>query len=94
MQESPGKKPLQTSSNWVRFAKNNTLWDDRMNKRQIAVVFDGIIHEYLKAEKQFDTRNKPQIVKLRFTAILQKLKNKIQADSKLVKLCEFNVGLG
>ena len=94
MQESPGKKPLQTSSNWVRFAKNNTLWDDRMNKRQIAVVFDGIIHEYLKAEKQFDTRNKLQIFKLRFTAILQKLKNKIQADSKLVKLCEFNVGLG
>ena len=94
MQESPGKKPLQTSSNWVRFAKNNTLWDDRMNKRQIAVVFDGIIHEYLKAEKQFDTRNKLQIFKLRFTAILQKLKNKIQADSKLVKLYEFNVGLG
>ena len=82
MQESPIKKPLQTSSNWVRFAKNNALWDDRMNKRQIAVVFDGIIHEYLKAEKQFDIRNKLQIFKLRYTAILQKLKNKIQADSK------------
>ena len=82
MQESPSKKPLQTSSNWVRFAKNSALWDDRMNKRQIAVVFDGIIHEYLKAEKQFDTRNKLQIFKLRYTATLQKLKNKIQADSK------------
>ena len=34
-----------------------------MNKRQILVIFDGIIHEYLKAEMQFDTRNKPQIVK-------------------------------
>ena len=42
---------------------------------------------------QFDTRNKPQIVKPRFTAILQKLENKIQADSKLVKLYEINVGL-
>ena len=38
-------------------------------------------------------RNKPQIVRPRFTAILQKLKNKIQADSKLVKLYEFIVGL-
>ena len=64
-----------------------------MNKRQILVIFDGIIHEYLKAEMQFDTRNKPQIVKPRFTAILQKLENKIQADSKLVKLYEINVGL-
>ena len=52
-----------------------------------------IIHEYLKAEKQFDTPNKPQIVRPRFTAILQKLKNKIQADSKLVKLYEFSVDL-
>ena len=57
-----------------------------MNKRQIAIIFDGIIHEYLRAGKQFDTRNKSQIARPRFTAILQKLKNKIQADSKLVKL--------
>ena len=46
-----------------------------------------------KAEKQFDARNKPQIVRPGFPAILQKLKNKIQADSKLAKLCEFIVGL-
>ena len=58
------------------------------------MIFDGIIHEYLKAEKQFDTRNiLPQIVRPRFTAIVKKLKNTIQADSKLVKLYEFNVGL-
>ena len=50
-----------------------------MNKRQIVTLFD--------------TRNKPQNVRPRFTAILQKVKNKIQADSKLVKLYEFNVGL-
>ena len=64
-----------------------------MNKRQIVVIFDGIIHAYLKAEKQFDAHNKPQIVRPRFTAILQKHKNKVQADSKLVKLHKFNVGL-
>ena len=64
-----------------------------MNKRQIVIIFDWIIHEYVKVEKQFDTLNKPQIVRPRFTAILQKLKNKIQADSKLVKLYEFIVGL-
>ena len=64
-----------------------------MNKRQIVTIFDGTTHEYLKAENQFDTRNKPQNVRPRFTAILQKVKNKIQADSKLVKLYEFNVGL-
>ena len=64
-----------------------------MNKRQIVVIFDEIIHEYLKAEKQFDNCNWPQIVRPRFTAILQKPKNKIQADSKLVKLYEFSVGL-
>ena len=57
-----------------------------MNKRQTVIIFDGIIHEYLKAGKQFDTRNKPQIAIPRFTAILPKRKNKIQADSKLVKL--------
>ena len=44
-----------------------------MNKRQIVVIFDGIIHAYLKAEKQFDACNKPQIVRPRFAAILQKL---------------------
>ena len=64
-----------------------------MNKRQIVIIFDGIIHEYLKAEKQLDTGTKPQIVRPRFTAILQKLKNKIHAESKLVKLYEFSVGL-
>ena len=64
-----------------------------MNKRQIVVIFDEIIHEYLKAEKQFDSCNWPQIVRPRSTAILQKPKNKIQADSKLVKLYEFSVGL-
>ena len=63
-----------------------------MNKRQI-VIFDGIIHEYLKLEKQFDTWNKPQIVRPRFTAILQKPENKIQAESKLLKLYELNFGL-
>ena len=63
-----------------------------MNKRQIVIIFDGIIHEYLKAEKQFDGRKRPQIVRPIFTAILQKLKNKIQADSKLVKLYELRVG--
>ena len=64
-----------------------------MNKRQIVIIFDGIIHEYLKEEKKFDNRKRPQIVRPIFTAILQKLKNKIQADSKLVKLYEFRVGL-
>ena len=64
-----------------------------MNKRQIVIIFDGIIHEYLKAEKQFDSRKRPQIVRPIFTAILQKLKNKIQADNKLVKLYEIRVGL-
>ena len=47
----------------------------------------------IKAEKQFDSRNRSQIVRPRLTTILQKLKNKIQADRKLVKLYEFNVGL-
>ena len=46
-----------------------------MNKRQIVIIFDGIIHEYLKAGKQFDSRNRPQIRRPRFMAILQKLKN-------------------
>ena len=64
-----------------------------MNKRQIVVIFDGIIYEYLKAEKQFDTRNEREIVRPRFTIILQKPKSKIQADSKLAKLCELHVGL-
>ena len=64
-----------------------------MSKRQIVVIFDGIIHEYFKTEMQFDTRNKPQIVKPKFTTTFQKLKNKVQADSKLVKLYKFNVGL-
>ena len=64
-----------------------------MNKRQIVVTFDGIIYEYLKAEKQFDTRNEREIVRPRFTTILQKSKSKIQADSKLAKLCELHVGL-
>ena len=64
-----------------------------MNKRQIVVTFDGIIYEYLKAEKQFDTRNEREIVRPRFTIILQKPKSKIQADSKLAKLCELHVGL-
>ena len=64
-----------------------------MNKRQIVVIFDGIIYEYLKAEKQFDTRNEREIVRPRFTTILQKSKSKIQADSKLAKLCELHVGL-
>ena len=45
------------------------------------------------AEKQFDSRKRVQIVRPRFSAILQKIKNKIQADSKLVKLYEFGVGL-
>ena len=54
-----------------------------MNKRQILIIFDAIIHEYLKAEKQFDSRNRPQIVRTRFTAILQKRKYKIQADNNL-----------
>ena len=44
-----------------------------MHKRQIVTNFDGIIHEYLKVEKQFDTRNKPQLLRPRYTAILQKL---------------------
>ena len=57
-----------------------------MNKRQIVVILDGIIHEYLKAEKQLDIPNNSQIVRPRFAGILQKFKNKIQADSKLVKL--------
>ena len=64
-----------------------------MNIRQIVIIFDGIIHECPKTEKQLDTRNKPQLVKPRFTAVLQKLKNKIHAESKLVKLYEFSVGL-
>ena len=64
-----------------------------MNKRQIVIIFDGIIHECLKTEKQLDTCNKPQIVRPRFTVILQNRKNKIHAVSKLVKLCEFSVGL-
>ena len=51
------------------------------------LFFDGINHEYLKAEEQFDSRNRPQIVRPRFMAILQKHKNKIQEDNKLVKLC-------
>ena len=76
-----------TSSSWIRFPKNNSPWDARMNKRQIVIIFDGIIHEYLKAEKQLDTCYKPQIVRPRFTAILQKL-----TDSKFVKLYEFSVG--
>ena len=63
-----------------------------MNKRQIVVIF-GIIHEYLKAEKQLDIRNNSQIVRSRFAGILQKFKNKIQADSKLVKLYELSLGL-
>ena len=63
-----------------------------MNKRQIGIIFDGIIYEYLNAEKQFDSCNRPQVVRPRFNAILQKLKNKIQADSKVVKLYEFNAG--
>ena len=37
-----------------------------MNKRQIAIIFDGIIHENLKAEKQFDSRNRLQIVRPRY----------------------------
>ena len=77
--------PLQTSSNWIRFQKNNWSWDARMTKRQIVIIFDGIIHEYLNAEKQFDSRIRPQIVRPRFTAILQKLKNNIHDDSKLLK---------
>ena len=64
-----------------------------MNKRQIVIIFDGIIYECLKTEKQLDTRSKPQIVRPTFTAILQKLKNKIHAESKLVKLYEFSVDL-
>ena len=55
-----------------------------MNKRQ-NIIFDGIIQEYFKAEKQ--------IVRPRFMAILRKLKNKIQADSTLVTLYEFRIGL-
>ena len=62
-------------------------------KDKIVIIFDGIIHEYLMAEKQFDSRKRVQIVRPRFSAILQKIKNKIQADSKLVKLYEFGVGL-
>ena len=54
-----------------------------MNKRQILIIFDAIIQEYLKAEKQFDSRNRPQIVRTRITAILQKRKYKIQADNNL-----------
>ena len=64
-----------------------------MSKRQIVIIFDGVIHENLKAEKQLDSRNNPQIVRPSFTAILKNPKNKIQADSKLVKLYEFSVGL-
>ena len=64
-----------------------------MDKRQIFISFDGLIHDFLKAGKQLDTRNKPQIVRPRFMAILQKLKNKIHAKSKLVKLYKFSVGL-
>ena len=64
-----------------------------MNKTQIVIIFDGITHEYLKAEKQFDSRHRPQNVRPRFTTILQKLKNKTQADSKLVKLYELSVDL-
>ena len=56
----------EISSNWVRFPKNNLPWDARMNKRQIAIIFDGIIHENLKAEKQFDSRNRLQIVRPRY----------------------------
>ena len=52
-----------------------------------------ILKQNLKAEKQFDSQNRPQIVKSRLTAILQKLRNKIQADSKLVTLYEFSVSL-
>ena len=40
-----------------------------MNKRQIVIIFDGIILEYLKAEKQFDSRNRPQILRPKFKAI-------------------------
>ena len=47
-----------------------------MNKRQNVLIFDGIIHEHLKAEKQFDSRNRSQIVRPRLKAILQKLKKK------------------
>ena len=45
-----------------------------MNKRQTFIIFYGIIHEYLQAEKQFDSRNRPQIIRTRFTAILQNLR--------------------
>ena len=34
------------------------------------------IHEHLKAEKQFDSCNRPQIVRPTLNAILQKLKKK------------------
>ena len=47
-----------------------------MNKRQNVIIFDGIIHEHLKAEKQFDSRSRSQIVRPKLKAILQKLKKK------------------
>ena len=47
-----------------------------MNKRRNVIFFDGITHEHLKAEEEFDSRNRPQIVKPRLKAILQKLLKK------------------
>ena len=58
------------------FLKTNSQYDARMNKRRNVIFFDGIIHEHLKAEEEFDSRNRPQIVKPRLKAILQKLLKK------------------
>ena len=62
-----------------------------MNKRQ-NVIFDGIIHENLKAEKRFDSRNRSQIVRPRLKVILQKLKKKIRAVRKSIRIyCWFKI---
>ena len=65
----------------------------RCKKEQIVIIFDEVIYGHLKAKKQFDSRNRPQVVRPRLTEILQKLINKIQGDRIIVKLYEFSVGL-
>ena len=62
-----------------------------MNKKQ-NVIFDGIILENLKADKRFDSRNRAQIVRPRLKVISQKLKKKIQAVRKSIRIyCWFEI---
>ena len=47
-----------------------------MKKRKIIINFDEIILEHRKTERYVESRNRPQIVRIRLTKILQKLKNR------------------